>query len=86
MAVKVYINLKRNDIFVVLRPFICECLSPPSFIHFFGETISSFVWNVFPMNTLKLFTTVYTSHSFITSLSAHLTFFFCDCTEQLMGS
>ena len=83
MAVKVYINLKRNDIFMVLRPFICECLSPPSFIHFFGETISSFVWNVFPMNTLKLFTTVYTSHSFTTSFSAHLTFFFVAALSSL---
>ena len=34
MALNVYINLKINDIFIVLRPFICECLSPPSFTHF----------------------------------------------------
>ena len=76
MALNVYINLKINDIFIVLRPFICECLSPPSFTHFLGQTSSSFVWNIFPMNTLTLFTTVYTSHSFITSSSVHLTIFF----------
>ena len=87
MALNVYINLKINDIFIVLRPFICECLSPSSFTHFLGQTISSFVWNIFPMNTLTLFTTVYTSHSFITSSSVHLTiFFFFGCIEQLMGS
>ena len=32
MALNVYINLRRNDIFTVLIPLIRECLSPPSFV------------------------------------------------------